>query len=917
MKKFLALIMAMAAFTASAATDYGIEVNGTKVTSDKISFSTGGGTVTYNASACRLILNDVIFSRSGEAIKVKTSSNRSSVLKIVFNGTCLLTSTGSDAVVLEEGAEFYVNSVTTITTNGGGKYAVHVKNDEDASFYGSGSLLLEATDGFALGGVSGGDEWAYFKINGCTLAGKRCNIIDLGRVQINALNTNVERSTIISFNPTSTFCQVENVGEWVLQDNVHVESPIGYSINSISQWGHHHETFVISDERDNPNYTQIGNFQYTTGTYNGNPVAKLMKPTVAYKQSKPTSIEIPGSVSLGGSSRYVYVNDWALKDLKSASRFRFRFGVMYLGSHFADGCTVLGYVDLPSSLEEVAGNAFYGSGIAGNNYMDIYWSTINPSRTALTINSFYNFNTTGGARFYFPTQNAIDKANAYYYLSRYNIIDATPLLSAHDGYYGDNFFVATTGVFDSEGELALVGTVSDQTSVVLDLPGVYLKLCGKNYSVTSVAPGAYSGKTNITTVNLSGSVIKEIGEYAFENCSNLTTVTLPSSITTVKMAAFYGSGLTTVTIPAAVKRLDAHAFSTPTLTSVTWNATNADDISRPFELCSNLQTFTVGTNVTRMPDDLLTDLTSLRTVYWNARSIADFLGFNSAPFYGLTGISSFKFGNSVEHIPDFLCYGLSNLSAVTLPQSLKTIGRCAFAESGLTTVNIPAGVTSLGDRAFSNCENLSTVYYQATLCNDMYPIDLDEVPFKGSLLSSIYFGDGVKRIPALLCCNQWDLTNISFPESLTEIGDLAIINCTGLTSITLPKGLTKIGQGSFSGCYKVKNIYPKMMAPASLSYGNEYIFASVDKETCTVTVPRGTLAQYKATMPWKEFFHIVQEGGFEPGDVNGDGVVSGADVTALYNVLLDGATPAGDADVNGDGVVSGADVTALYNILLN
>ena len=54
-----------------------------------------------------------------------------------------------------------------------------------------------------------------------------------------------------------------------------------------------------------------------------------------------------------------------------------------------------------------------------------------------------------------------------------------------------------------------------------------------------------------------------------------------------------------------------------------------------------------------------------------------------------------------------------------------------------------------------------------------------------------------------------------------------------------------------------------------------------------------------------------------PGDVNGDGIVSGADVTALYNVLLDDAVVAGNADVNGDGVVSGADVTALYNILLN
>ena len=64
-------------------------------------------------------------------------------------------------------------------------------------------------------------------------------------------------------------------------------------------------------------------------------------------------------------------------------------------------------------------------------------------------------------------------------------------------------------------------------------------------------------------------------------------------------------------------------------------------------------------------------------------------------------------------------------------------------------------------------------------------------------------------------------------------------------------------------------------------------------------------------------FQIVKTSGDEQGDVNGDGIVSGADVTALYNVLLDNATAGGDADVNGDGVVSGADVTALYNLLLN
>ncbi len=52
------------------------------------------------------------------------------------------------------------------------------------------------------------------------------------------------------------------------------------------------------------------------------------------------------------------------------------------------------------------------------------------------------------------------------------------------------------------------------------------------------------------------------------------------------------------------------------------------------------------------------------------------------------------------------------------------------------------------------------------------------------------------------------------------------------------------------------------------------------------------------------------------GDVNGDGFVNGADVTALYGHLLDGKAVAGNADVSGDGIVSGADVTALYNLLL-
>ena len=74
--------------------------------------------------------------------------------------------------------------------------------------------------------------------------------------------------------------------------------------------------------------------------------------------------------------------------------------------------------------------------------------------------------------------------------------------------------------------------------------------------------------------------------------------------------------------------------------------------------------------------------------------------------------------------------------------------------------------------------------------------------------------------------------------------------------------------------------------------------------------------KYTLTVDRAKLTLVIEANNAVKGDVNGDGIVSGADVTALYGVLLDGKEVAGNADVNGDGNVSGADVTALYNLLL-
>lgn len=94
------------------------------------------------------------------------------------------------------------------------------------------------------------------------------------------------------------------------------------------------------------------------------------------------------------------------------------------------------------------------------------------------------------------------------------------------------------------------------------------------------------------------------------------------------------------------------------------------------------------------------------------------------------------------------------------------------------------------------------------------------------------------------------------------------------------------------------------------------MFSGVDKNNCTLYVPQGTKDVYQTTPQWSDFVNIV-EVPVIPGDVNDDGRVTAADVTALYDLLLNNdTTNLVNGDLNGDGIVTSADVTAIYDILL-
>ncbi len=165
-------------------------------------------------------------------------------------------------------------------------------------------------------------------------------------------------------------------------------------------------------------------------------------------------------------------------------------------------------------------------------------------------------------------------------------------------------------------------------------------------------------------------------------------------------------------------------------------------------------------------------------------------------------------------IADQAFYYCTALTAVTIPETVQTIGAWAFAGcTGLTEIVIPNSVVSIGEGAFHGCDKLT----QITLSQSLTKI-----------------GDF-----AFYNCNG--LTSIAFPATLEEIGSAAFFGCQGLTTLDIPAATTIIGDLAFYQCNHLTEIKINTTSE-DIEFGN-YIFWSELKSV--ITAPEGSkAAQY-------------------------------------------------------------------------
>ena len=182
-------------------------------------------------------------------------------------------------------------------------------------------------------------------------------------------------------------------------------------------------------------------------------------------------------------------------------------------------------------------------------------------------------------------------------------------------------------------------------------------------------------------------------------------------------------------------------------------------------------------------------------------------------------------------------YNCSGLTSLSLPSGITSIGWEAFSGcSGLTSLSLPSGITSMGNEAFSGCSGLTSLSLPSGLTSIGYNA------FSGcSGLTSLSLPSGLTSIGSEAFSGCSGLTSLSLPSGLTSIDFNAFSGCSGLTSLSLPSGLTSIGDVAFYGCSGLTSIY---VYTEKLPKIGSNVFDGCDAKKCTVYVPKGTYDDY-------------------------------------------------------------------------
>jgi hypothetical protein len=371
------------------------------------------------------------------------------------------------------------------------------------------------------------------------------------------------------------------------------------------------------------------------------------------------------------------------------------------------------------------------------------------------------------------------------------------------------------------------------------------------HNITSIGNEAFAGCSNITSITLPDGLTR-IGKYAFQSCLNLTSITIPASVTTIGKYAFQSCNLTSITIPASVTTIGEEFSMSYSLTSIEVDNANPNYSSE---------------------DGVLYNKDKTALIYYPG---------------GKEG-SKFIIPDGVKRIENLAFQVAAYLSSITIPASVTSIGGNAFSCSYLTGIEVQwempifIEVNYFSDAGFSYYNSdLSalTLTVPAGAKSNYENADgwkyFGLIVEKGAENTSFAVGNGLIGTIS----SDWTLTisgigaipdnpfktfaeykneivAIEIQEGVTGIGQYAFQGCQKLASVAIPQSVTTIGVSAFGACYGLTRIEVQMGKPLII---NKNVFEYIDISQITLVVPPGKKELYSKGLVWKDFGVIEEQG---------------------------------------------------------
>ena len=239
-------------------------------------------------------------------------------------------------------------------------------------------------------------------------------------------------------------------------------------------------------------------------------------------------------------------------------------------------------------------------------------------------------------------------------------------------------------------------------------------------TLTTLGDAVFYGCKNLSSVTIPDKVTK-IGKWTFQYCESLVEIKLPNSLMSIGQQAFCGcSTLAYIQIPDTVETIGQSAFSECIKLLKADLGKNVSEIGRfVFDGCSNLREITIFNSVSSIGDYIVNNCKNLTAVYFIG-TLENWLGmnFNSHTNPCLNGTDLFINGeklvnliipNNITSVKNYAFFGCGSLESVEIPSHV-TMGASVFSNcSALKTVTIENGVKSIGTSDFYNCQNLTEI----------------------------------------------------------------------------------------------------------------------------------------------------------------------------------------------------------------